>query len=65
VKVIACIEDPVVIRKILAYLEGKVVPQPPGLSPVSGSTIWLFGRIDVDNRIDVFSARGGGRTLIR
>ena len=32
-KVIACIEDPVVIRKLLVYLEGKVIPQPPALLP--------------------------------
>ena len=35
VKVIACIEDPVVIRKILAHLNNKGVPTPTGLLPES------------------------------
>jgi hypothetical protein len=35
VKVIACIEDPVVIQKILNYLKGKAEPQEPNRLPES------------------------------
>lgn len=35
VKVIACIEDPVVIKKILAHLKEKAAPVPAGLLPES------------------------------
>ena len=33
VKVIACIEDPVVIKKILTHLKEKAAPEPAGLLP--------------------------------
>ena len=33
VKVIACIEDAVVIKKILIHLKGKAAPEPAGLLP--------------------------------
>jgi hypothetical protein len=33
VKVIACIEDPLVIKKILTYLKEKAAPEPAGLLP--------------------------------
>ncbi|VAX12386.1 Mobile element protein [hydrothermal vent metagenome] len=33
VKVIACIEDPVVIKKILAHLKEKASPEPTNLLP--------------------------------
>ncbi len=33
VKVIACIEDPVVIKKILAHLKEKTSPEPTNLLP--------------------------------
>ena len=33
VKIIACIEDPVVIKKILTHLKGQVVPARTGLLP--------------------------------
>ncbi len=33
VKIIASIEDPAVIRKILAHLDGKTVSPPPSLLP--------------------------------
>ena len=33
VKVIACIEDPVVIKKILTHLKGQAAPEPAGLLP--------------------------------
>ena len=33
VKVIACIEDPVVIKKILTHLKGKAAPEPAGVLP--------------------------------
>jgi hypothetical protein len=35
VKVIACIEDPVVIEKILTRLQEKLTPAPAGLLPAS------------------------------
>ncbi len=35
VKIIACIEDPVVIAKILTHLEGKAVSAEHGLLPES------------------------------
>jgi hypothetical protein len=35
VKVIACIEDPVVIDKILTHLREKETPDPAGLLPES------------------------------
>jgi hypothetical protein len=35
VKVIACIEDPVVIEKILTHLQGKVISGPTHLLPES------------------------------
>ena len=35
VKVIACIEDPVVIEKILTHLQEKLTPTPAGLRPES------------------------------
>lgn len=35
VKVIACIEGPVVIEKILTYLHDKEITDPPGLRPAS------------------------------
>jgi len=35
VKVIACIDDPAVIQKILSHLQGKVAPQPPDLLPTA------------------------------
>ncbi len=33
VKVIACIEDPAVIKKILTHLKGQAAPEPAGLLP--------------------------------
>jgi hypothetical protein len=53
-KVIACIEDPVVIKKILTHLKEKAAPEPPGLKPSArappvcvrtrtGSPAGLFG----------------------
>ena len=35
VKVIACIEDPAVIDKILTHLQEKITPAPAGLRPAS------------------------------
>jgi len=35
VKVVACIEDPVVIQKILIHLQQKVIPQSRALPPAS------------------------------
>jgi hypothetical protein len=35
VRIIACIEDPEVIRKILAHLDEKVTPTATGLLPES------------------------------
>jgi hypothetical protein len=44
VKVIACIEDPVVIQKILTHLKEKAVPEPLGLLPcVRAPPASLFG----------------------
>ena len=33
--IIACIDDPVVIQKILAHLQEKLTPAPAGLRPAS------------------------------
>ena len=33
VRVIACVDDPVVIRKILSHLKNKAVSMPTGLLP--------------------------------
>jgi hypothetical protein len=35
VRIIACIDDPVVIEKILAHLQEKIIPAPAGLRPAS------------------------------
>jgi hypothetical protein len=44
VKVIACIEDPVVIQKILTHLKEKAAPEPLGLLPsVRAPPAGLFG----------------------
>jgi len=41
VKVIACIDEPAVIQKILSHLQGKVAPQPPDLFTHSTGTAWI------------------------
>jgi hypothetical protein len=44
VKVIACIDDPVVIEKILTHLQEKLTPVPAGLRPASRAPpAGLFG----------------------
>ena len=45
VKVIACIEDPVVIKKILTHLKEKTAPEPAELLPESRAPpqVELFG----------------------
>ena len=43
VKVIACIEDPVVIQKILTHLKEKAAPEPLGLLPTARAPPGLFG----------------------
>ena len=44
VKVIACIEDPAVIQKILTHLKEKAGPEPLGLLPsVRAPPTGLFG----------------------
>jgi len=35
VRIIACIDDPVVIEKILTHLQEKLTPAPAGLGPAS------------------------------
>ncbi len=35
VRIIACIEDPIVIGKILTHLQEKTLPEPVGLRPAS------------------------------